>query len=427
MSHVAVLGAGIIGITTAYYLNKAGHRVTVVERNAQAGLETSYANGGQLSYSYVAPLAGPGVVPKIPPWLLRADSPLRFYPKFDLDQWRWCIAFLRACNRPQAEISTVHLLRLAYFSRQLIHELVATETLDFDYRRNGKLVIFSDAASFDGAKRTLDFQRAFGSEQHALDGEQCLALEPALQAIRQRVVGGIHTPSEDAGDCHDFCVGMESLLRKRGVTFLTSTRVGDMVLDASRKRLVAVRTSQGEIEADAFVMAMGAANAGHAQTLGFHLPIYPLKGYSLTLDTRGATAPGAAPRISVTDSAYKVVYALLGDELRIAGMADIAGYNTTLDPVRVRLLISQARSVFPDAGDYNADLKPWCGLRPATPKGTPIVGASPIENLFLNAGHGALGWTLSCGCAKVVSDLVSGLPAPIALEGLTLPSRKSVL
>lgn len=422
MSHVAVLGAGIVGITTAYFLDKAGHKVTVIERNAHAGLETSYANGGQLSYSYVAPLAGPGVVPKIPPWLLRADSPLRFYPKFDLDQWRWCINFVRACNRPQAEISTVHLLRLAYYSRDLIHDIVASEPITFDYRRNGKLVIFSDTASFDGAKRTLDFQRAFGSEQNALDGDECLALEPALQHIKKRVVGGIHTPSEDAGDCHDFCVAMESLLRKRGVKFLTSTSVDKFDCNATGTRINAVGTSVGDIEADAFVMAMGAANAWHAKRLGFYLPIYPLKGYSLTLDTREATNFASAPRISVTDSAYKVVYALLGNELRIAGMADIAGYDTALDLVRVRLLINQAKAVFPNAGDYSADLKPWCGLRPATPKGTPILGASPITNLFLNVGHGALGWTLASGCAKVVSDLISGEKSAIALEGLTLES-----
>ena len=416
-----MLGAGIIGVTTAYYLSEAGHRVTVVERNEHAGLETSYANGGQLSYSYVAPLAGPGVVPKIPPWLLRADSPLRFYPRFDVDQWRWCLAFLRACNRPQAEISTVYLLRLACYSRQLIHDIVAREPMAFDYRRNGKLVIFSDRASYDGARRTLDFQRAFGSEQNALAGEDCLALEPALESIRARIVGGIHTPSEDAGDCHDFCVAMESLLRARGVMFRTSETVRHFSVEThqDRRDIRAVQTDKDELAADAFVMAMGAANAWHAKALGFYLPIYPLKGYSLTLDTSAADAAGA-PRISVTDSAYKVVYALLGDELRIAGMADIAGYNTTLDPVRVGLLIKQAKAVFPRAGDYDADLKPWCGLRPATPKGTPIVGRSPIANLFLNAGHGALGWTLSCGCAKIVSDMIAGNAPEIALEGLTL-------
>ncbi|MEO8102028.1 MAG: D-amino acid dehydrogenase [Betaproteobacteria bacterium] len=422
MSHVVVLGAGIIGITTAYYLNKAGHQVTVIERNPHAGLETSYANGGQLSYSYVAPLAGPGVIPKIPPWLLRADSPLRFYPQFDLDQWRWLFAFLGACNRPQAEISTVHLLRLAYYSRQLIHDIVAHDPVSFDYRRNGKLVIFSDAESFDAARRTLDFQRAFGSEQDALDGRQCLELEPALAHIGARLAGGVHTPSEDAGDCHDFCLVMESLLRARGVIFRTGESVQRFSSGHSdgRRKLLSVHTDKGELGGDAFVMAMGAANSWHAKALGFRLPIYPLKGYSLTLDTSVATRVASAPRISVTDSAYKVVYALLGHELRIAGMADIAGHNTTLDPVRVGLLVRQAKSVFPDAGDYSADLKPWCGLRPATPRGTPILGASPIDNLYLNAGHGALGWTLACGCGKVLSDLISGHPADIALEGLTL-------
>jgi D-amino-acid dehydrogenase len=422
LSHVVVLGAGIIGITTAYYLNLAGHQVTVIERNPHAGLETSYANGGQLSYSYVAPLAGPGVIPKIPPWLLRADSPLRFYPKFDPDQWRWLLAFLRACNRPQAEISTVHLLRLAYYSRQLIHDIVSREPMTFDYRRNGKLVIFSDTASFDGAKRTLDFQRAFGSKQNALDGSECLALEPALEHIRKRVVGGIHTPSEDAGDCHEFCLAMETLLKSRGVTFRTSEAVQRFAVDThgGRRQIRGVHTDKGELIAEAFVMAMGAANAWHTKLLGFNLPIYPLKGYSLTLDTSTVKDPASSPHISVTDSAFKVVYALLGDELRIAGMADIAGYDTTLDPVRVGLLVKQARAMFPYAGDYSADLKPWCGLRPATPKGTPIVGSSPIANLYLNAGHGALGWTLACGCAKVVSDLVSGKSPEIALEGLEL-------
>jgi D-amino-acid dehydrogenase len=213
---------------------------------------------------------------------------------------------------------------------------------------------------------------------------------------------------------------MAALLRGRGVGFLTSATVHRFEIDAARRRIRAVKTDVGAIEADAFVMAMGAGNAGHAKKLGFYLPIYPLKGYSLTLDTRGATSAASTPRISVTDSAYKVVYALLGEQLRIAGMADIAGYNTTLDPVRVELLIEQARAVFPEAGDYRAGLDPWCGLRPATPRGTPIIGASPIDNLYLNAGHGALGWTLACGCARVVSDLVSGAPPEIALEGLTM-------
>ena len=418
--HICVLGAGVIGITTAYYLERAGHSVTVVERNSQAGLETSYANGGQLSYSYVAPLAGPGVVPKIPPWLLRRDSPLRFYPRFDLDQWRWCLAFLAACNRPRAEISTAHLLRLAYYSRERIHEIVSAHPdVRFDFRRNGKLVVFSDAAAFEGAKTNLDFQRDHGSEQAALERDQVLEKEPALAHIASRISGGVYTPSEDAGDCRDFCVGMEAYLRGRGVAFMTGTRVERIrrELTTTVKRIAAVETSQGEITADAYVMALGAANAWLAKLLGFYLPVYPLKGYSLTLATGGYSG---APRISVTDSKFKVVYALLGDELRIAGMADIAGYDTTPDADRVALLAAQARATFPDAADYNAHLKPWAGLRPATPRGTPIIGPSPYKNLYINAGHGALGWTLACGCAKVVADLIDGRTPEIGLEGLSL-------
>lgn len=415
---IAVLGAGVIGITTAYFLHKAGHEVVVIERNIEAGMETSYANGGQLSYSYVAPLAGPGVVPKIPPWLLRRDSPLRFYPKFDIDQWRWCIAFLAACNRPQSEITTVHLLRLAYYSRDLIHNIIATDPIHFDYRRNGKLVIFSDDESFEGAKRTLDFQREHGSQQEAFSRQQVLDKEPALKHIAERISGGIYTPSEDAGDCHDFCVAMEKLLRERGVTFMTNTAIARINADANTVK--SVSTSRGEIVADAYVMALGAANARVAKSLRFYLPIYPLKGYSLTLDTNTARNASGVPGVSVTDSKYKVVYALLGDELRVAGMADIAGHDRSLEADRVALLVAQAKATFPDAADYEMNLKPWAGLRPATPKGTPIIGASPYQNLFLNTGHGALGWTLACACAALVAALIDGKTPAISLEGFTL-------
>src|SRR5258706_559356 len=223
----------------------------------------------------------------------------------------------------------MHLLRLAYYSRKLIHDIVAQETVTFDFRRNGKLVIFSDADSFDGAQRTLTFQREHGSKQEALRQQEVLEKEPALAYIGKRIVGGIYTPSEDAGDCHDFCVTMEALLRERGVVFMTDTKVLGMERDAQCE-IRAVRTAKGDIEADAYVLALGAANAWHAKQLGFYLPIYPLKGYSLTSNTATAANPAALPRISVSDSKYKVVYALLGDELRIAGMADIAGHDRSL-------------------------------------------------------------------------------------------------
>jgi D-amino-acid dehydrogenase len=409
-----VLGGGVVGLAAAYFLARDGHEVTVVERNSGVGLETSYANGGQLSYSYVAPLAGPGVLPKIPPWLLRRDAPLRLQPALDPHQWRWCLEFVAACTREQADLTTRRLLRLADYSRALMHEFVATEPARFDYVRNGKLVIYSDAASFDGARRLLDYQASLGSVQEALDADACLALEPALAALRPRIAGGIYTPSEDAGDCYEFCNGLERILRRDGVAFLLNTEIRRLL--RWRDRLMAVETSAGVIEADRYVLALGAASPALVRPLGIRLPIYPLKGYSLTLPVGPASV---APRISITDFKKKIVYVRLGDELRVAGMADLAGYRAEIDESRVALLADEARAAFPDSSDFS-QLKPWCGMRPATPKGTPLLGATPYANLLLDCGQGALGFTLAMGCGRIVADLAAGRTPEVPLDGFVL-------
>ena len=436
---VAVLGAGITGLATAWYLLEDGHEVTVVDKNGGPGLGTSYANGAQLAYSYVAPLAGPGVLPKIPPWLLRRDSPLRFYPAFDRHQWRWLLEFVLACNRAQSDVTTRRLLTLSFYSRALMHAFVASDagaTLDFGYARNGKLVVYSDAAGFDGARRLVDYQRSLGCEQDALDASACRALEPALadpaSQLAHRLVGGIHTPSEEVGDCYAFCVGLEQLMKQRGATFIYDTPIEHLRRSSEGSRTIAaLETPGGAVEADSYVLASGAASPFLVRELGFHLPIYPLKGYSITVP-----ATASAPRISITDFKRKVVYAPLrmasGEpparatphgELRAAGMADLAGYQATIDPVRLGQLVSEARAAFPKAAANHYEpeaLKPWAGLRPATPKGTPILGASPFRNLFLNVGHGALGWTLALGSGRVVADLVSRRAPAIDVEGFRL-------
>ncbi len=411
---VLVLGGGVVGLAAAYALARDGHEVAVVERNAGVGLETSYANGGQLSYSYVAPLAGPGVLPKIPPWLLARDAPLRFRPALDWRQWRWCLEFVLACNRRQADLTTRRLLRLAYYSRAEMHRFVAAERVEFDYVRNGKLVVHSDPAAFESARRLVEYQASLGSEQEALDPDACLALEPALAALRRRLVGGIHTPSEDAGDCYAFCLGLERILRAGGATFLLNTEIRRLL--RLRGRIVGVDTSAGVLEADRYVLALGAASPWLVRPLGLRLPIYPLKGYSLTLPVGPAHV---APRISITDFKKKIVYARLGDELRVAGMADLAGYDATIDEARVATLLDETRAAFPDASDY-LRLQPWCGLRPATPKGTPILGATPYPNLVLDCGQGALGFTLALGCARVVADVVAGRAPGVPLDGMAL-------
>jgi D-amino-acid dehydrogenase len=413
---ICVLGAGVAGMTSAYFLARAGHAVTVVERNKGVALETSYANGGQLSYSYVAPLAGPGVLPKVPPWLMRRDAPLRFTPRLDYYQWRFCLQFVLACTAAQSALTTSQLLRLSFYSRRLMHDMVKSEPLDFDYVRNGKLVFYSDDVSFRSAVATMEYQRSIGCEQEALNRDACVALEPALAPIAHEIIGGIYTPSEDAGDCYQFCLSLERILRAapNPVTFELDTEVTGFTCGAGD--IDAVITNRGSIAADGYVVTLGAQSVFLLRPIGIDAPIYPLKGYSLTLPIANASA---APTVSITDHKRKVVYARLGDELRVAGMADITNYRADLDPARIDVLMREVRHAFPGSADF-ASVKPWCGLRPATPKGTPVLGRTRYPNLLLNIGHGALGFTLACGCGKIIADLASGNELDISLDGFTL-------
>lgn len=413
---VLVLGAGVAGVAAAWYLWRDGHEVEVVERNEGVGLETSFANGGQLSYSYVAPLASPSVIPKIPPWLLRRDSPLRFRPELDPGQWRWCLEFLAACNRAAADRTTERLLRLSFHSRDLMHELVAAHAIDFDYAQNGKLVVHTERESFESAVRLMDFQRKLGAEQRALDARECVELEPALADLAPRIAGAIHTPSEDLGDTYKFCNELKRLMTAGANPVSYRFGVEVQRLLPWRERLMGVETSAGVLEADGYVLAVGTSAPWLLRPLGIRVPIYPLKGYSLSLPI---VDEAGAPRISVTDYKRKVVYARIGDELRVAGMADLSGRAPVIDVERIDQLVEEVRNTFPRATDF-ASLKPWCGMRPATPKGTPVLGATPYSNLWLDVGHGALGFTLALGTGRVVADLVAGRPPAVPLEGFTL-------
>jgi D-amino-acid dehydrogenase len=413
---VVILGAGVAGVASAWYFWRDGHDVTVLERNEGVALETSFANGGQLSYSYVAPLASPSVIPKIPPWLLRRDSPLRFRPEIDPDQWRWCLEFLAACNQETADLTTERLLRLSFYSRDLMHALVRSYALDFDYVQNGKLVVHTEAKSFESAKRLMEFQRSLGAEQHALDARACVELEPALEDMASRMAGAIYTPSEDAGDCYKFCNELKRLMTTgpNPVTYRFDVEVQRLL--PWRGRLMGVETSQGVFEAEAYVLALGTHAPNLLKALGIRVPVYPLKGYSLSLpvvNDRGA------PRISVTDFKRKVVYARIGDELRVAGMADLSGKRAVIDVERVDQLVSEVKATFPHAADFRR-LSPWCGMRPATPRGTPVLGATRHSNLWLNVGHGALGFTLALATGRIVADLAAGKKPAVPLEGFTL-------
>lgn len=422
LRHAVVLGSGITGLLTAWYLRQEGLEVTVLDQAQAPALGASHGNGAQLSYSYVAPLAGPGVLGQAVTWLFNPASPLRWRPRADWRQWRWLMQFAAACNARQSQLTTERLLRLAFYSRDLMHAFLETPQgagLSFSYRRNGKLVVYSDALALEGARRQVALQAPLGCEQQVLDAQACMDAEPALAhpdcGMGRRMVGGVLTPSEEVGDCHAFCVGLQQLLQQAGVTFHYGFRV-----EGWRRRpgagAHAVFGPQGEVEGDAFVIACGAQSAPLGAQIGLDLPVYPLKGYSLTLPESSAM-----PSLNITDLAKKTVYApLTGRGLRVAGLVDIVGQDSRLDPARVALLRREVQAAaapwLPASPD--APCEPWAGLRPATPKGTPVLGATPVANVFVNVGQGALGWTLAHGSARVVADVMLGRKPGLALDGL---------
>ena len=393
---ICILGAGIVGLATAWRLHHEGFEVTVIDR-ASAGQGASAANGAQLSYAYVQPLADPSLWRQLPRLLLASDSPLMLRPQFDLHQWSWILQFLAACRSSVSKQTTLELLALAAQSRIALEELRSREQLDCDFSASGKLVLYPDADSFAAARRQMVLQKALGTEQMAVTAQECVALEPALAHHQPRIAGAIYTPGECAADCQKVCHELHRLLSGRGVQFILHTDIERLVV--RRGRAVAVRTASGPVEADAFVVALGAGAHRFGRDLSLNLPVYPLRGYSLTMSI-GEDA-GAAPTVNVTDAARKVVFARLGRRLRVAGMVELAGYGTAVSPDRIAALSHCARDLFPKSADFKIS-ETWAGLRPATPTGRPILGPQPgaPDNLLFNVGQGALGFTLAFGCAQ---------------------------
>ncbi|MFM0646599.1 D-amino acid dehydrogenase [Paraburkholderia bryophila] len=419
--HVCVLGGGVVGVTTAYYLAREGWRVTVIEQHPQPGMETSFANGGQLSYSYVAPLAGPSVPGNLSQWLLSRTAPLRFQPRLSLAQWGWCAAFLFNCTTARSRRTTIELLQLGAYSRDVMHDLMQTEHLEFAFRPSGKLVVYRNRHDFDGARRQMEFQARFGAQQTALDAASCIDTEPALDSLRHKLAGGIYTASEETGDCYLFTRELARVaVEKYGVQFLCGTSVRGLRREGNE--IVAAHTSQGEITADAYVVALGNDSATLVRPLGIHLPIYPLKGYSLTMPVG---EHHVAPQVSVTDLHHKVVYARLGQHLRVAGMVDMTPAGSHEDEARIRLLTSQAQATMPNGGDFSS-VRAWTGFRPATPDSKPLLGATPLANLWLNTGQGSLGFTLAGASAALVTDAIRGRAGKLDLRPYQLTNRDAV-
>lgn len=410
---IAVIGGGVIGLTTAYALVRQGHQVELIEKRDQVALETSFANGGQLSYRYVSPLADAGVPLQALAWMLRGDdAPLRFSPRMSIHQWRWCLRFLLACRRSTNRRNAAHLLRLALHSQQVLRSWREQDGLDdFAWRANGKLVIYRDRASLDKAAAGLSSD----ASQQLLDTHQCTTIEPALLPLAGALQGGIYSPGDEVADCHLFC---RRLLERLGQSPNFRLHSGQTVsaVRSEHGRVRSVLLGNEELVVDHLVIAAGTASVALLRPLGIELPIYPLKGYSLTLPL---SRHAGVPETNVTDYDNKVVYARLGNQLRVAAMVDIGGWDASLDRGRIAMLQRLASETFPGAGDYR-NATQWAGLRPATPEGTPLLGATGIENLWLNVGHGSLGFTLACGSAALLCDLINQQQPAVALNGLTL-------
>ncbi|MCH8621221.1 D-amino acid dehydrogenase [Undibacterium sp. TS12] len=415
---ICIVGAGVIGLTSAYALAVRGHEVIVVDAATGPGQGASFGNGAQLSYSYVAPLADASVWKNLPAYLLDPRSPLSWRPRFDAAQWQWICAFLLACRPARSRQSTAELLQLAFYSRDCLSDWQGRLRLEFDYHTAGKLVMYSSDAAFKAAGRQVHYQEQLGCEQQILSVGQCLDVEPSLSASAHRWLGGVYTPSEAVGDCARFCTQLHEAIRRDlpGVTFCYGTHVTGMTRE--KGRLTALQAISGDdkndIHADVFVFANGAGSATLAALAGIRLPVYPLKGYSITLDAPSATA--GIPRVSITDSARKIVYARIGERLRVAGRVDIVGNDLQIDARRTHSLLKEAQALFPALAGDRDDIHPWAGMRPATPGGVPIIGCSPVTNLYLNTGHGALGWTLACGSAELLALQITGQDSPIASQ-----------
>lgn len=391
-----------MGLATAWRLQRDGHNVTVID-SAHSGAGASAANGAQLSYSYVQPLADPSIWRQLPKLLLANDSPLKLRLQMDPHQWAWGLSFLAACRTRVSRDTTAQLLNLAAESRSAFDALRLETPLDDDHSTTGKLVLYPDEASFAAARQQMALQRMLGSEQHALTPAECVAIEPALAHHASRFHGAVYTPSEAAADCFKVCQSLERLLRARGVRFMLDTTVENLVRKG--ERVVEVQTSAGPVHADAFVVAMGTGSRRLAASLGLRVPVYPLKGYSITLDIpEDEDGMARVPSVNVTDAGKKIVFARIGQRLRVAGMAELVGEDRRISKTRIAALVSATHEVFPHAGPFQ-NVNPWAGLRPATPKGLPVQGRLPggPSNLLFNTGHGALGFTLAFGSAEHIA------------------------
>lgn len=415
---IAILGSGVIGVTSAWYLAQAGHEVVVVDRQPGPALETSFANAGEISPGYASPWAAPGIPMKAVRWLMMRHAPLILRPHMDMAMLRWLVAMLGNCNARDYATNKGRMVRLAEFSRDRLIELRAATGIAYDERMQGTLQLFREQKQLDGIGKDIAVLEADGVPFEVLDRAGCIAAEPGLAASAAPIAGGLRLPHDETGDCFKFTNALAQMAAAQGVRFVNGTAVTRLASDGGRITHVETEADglAGKVVADAYLVALGSYSPQLVAPLGIRLPVYPVKGYSITVpivDER------RAPVSTLLDESYKVAITRLGDRIRVGGMAEISGFTKDLPDARRATLEHSAGSLFPGAGDMAA-ASFWCGLRPMTPDSTPVIGPTRVSNLFLNTGHGTLGWTMACGSAHVIADIIAGRKPAIEAADLAI-------
>jgi len=415
---VIVLGAGVVGVSTAYALSQRGAEVVVIDRQGAPAQETSFANGGQISACHVTPWANPHTPHQLMKWLGRAEAPLfmplsRLSYKFDPDLFRWGLLFLSNIPGPKSRLNMERSLRVALHSREILRQWRKDLKLDYDQKSKGILSFYRDPAEFESACAANTAMNAYGLDRTIKTVEECVTIEPALHHVQDQMVGGIYSPSDESGDAHIFAERLAEAAISSGVEF----RLGDTISEllAEDKTITGVRLKSGEdVQADAVVVSLGSFSGKLTRTVGFDLPIYPAKGYSITVDTTGRDD---APSVSLIDDEHKMVFSRLGERLRAAGTAEMNGWDDNINQRRAQVILDKTRALFPNASDYN-EPNFWAGLRPCTPDSVPLIGKTPVKGLWLNTGHGTLGWTMAAGSGDIIADAVMCKTPAVDMDGL---------
>ena len=415
---IIILGSGVVGVTSAYYLAQHGHQVTVIDRQAQPAMETSFANAGQISPGYSSPWAAPGIPMKAAQWLLQQHAPLKIQPLIEPDMWKWMLQMLRNCTKGRYAINKERMMRIAEYSRDCFIDIRKNIGIEYENRSMGTLQLFRNQHQLDDISKDIEILDKCNVPYELLDVTGCVKAEPALARVAEKLAGGLRLPNDETGDCFLFTQKLVEVSKSMGVNYKMNTRIFE--IKREKGKITGIKTSAGTRTADAYVVAMGSYSTPILEKVDVRLPIFPVKGYSLTIEI---TNPDAAPVSTVMDETYKVAMTRLNDRLRVAGTAELAAFSDALLDKRRATITKVVNDIFPDAGNVEeADF--WTGLRPMTPDGPPVIGATQYPNLFTNTGHGTLGWTMSCGSGQLLADLISAVPTKISVQGLDVSRYK---